>query len=192
MLRDEILAALAAEGDLSGFDLFPVPEAEARHSNLSNINSPTTSILLTLSTPSSLTSPYPPTVTPSTATQSTASAPVPVVPAPAASTAMANIPMLSRGDRSAPKFDPKQPCELRRYFDDLDFAFGRAAVTTDDVKKQHACRYVDVDTSELWETLAEYTDATKTYDEFKDAVYALIYYRRDKPYNNNYNKRRGR
>ena len=86
---------------------------------------------------------------------------------------MANIPMPSRGDRSAPKFDPKQPRELRRYFDDLDFAFGRAAVTTDDAKKQHACRYVDVDTSELWETLAEYTDATKTYDEFKEAIYAL-------------------
>ena len=81
--------------------------------------------------------------------------------------------MPSRGDRSAPKFDPKQPRELRRYFDDLDFAFGRAAVTTDEAKKQHTCRYVDVDTSELWETLEEYTDAAKTYDEFKEAVYAL-------------------
>ena len=47
--------------------------------------------------------------------------------------------MPSRSDRSAPKFDPKQPRELHQYFDDLDFAFGRAAVTTDDTKKQHAC-----------------------------------------------------
>jgi hypothetical protein len=84
---------------------------------------------------------------------------------------MANIPMPSRGDRSALKFDPKQPRELRRYFDDLDFAFGHTAVTTDDAKKQHA--YVDVDTSEMWETLEEYTDATKMYDEFKEAIYTL-------------------
>jgi hypothetical protein len=81
--------------------------------------------------------------------------------------------MPSRGDRSAPKFDPKQPRELRRYFDDLDFAFTRAGVTDRGEMKQHACRYVDVDTTELWETLTEYTDATKTYDEFKAAVYAL-------------------
>ena len=86
---------------------------------------------------------------------------------------MANIPMPNRGDCSTPKFDPKQPRELHWYFDDLDFAFGCAAVTTDDAKKQHACRYVDIDTSELWETLTEYTDATKTYYEFKDAIYAL-------------------
>ena len=87
---------------------------------------------------------------------------------------MANpIPMPSRGNRSAPKFDPKQPRGLRRYFDDLDFAFGRAGVTDVHEMKQHACRYVDVDTSELWETLEAYTDVTKTYDQFKDAVYAL-------------------
>ena len=81
--------------------------------------------------------------------------------------------MPSRGDRSAPKFDPKQPRELRRYFDDLDFAFTRAGVTDRGEMKQHACRYVDVDTTELWETLTEYTDLTKTYDEFKITVYAL-------------------
>jgi hypothetical protein len=81
--------------------------------------------------------------------------------------------MPCRGDRSAPRFDPKQPRELRRYFDDLDFAFARAAVTDQAEKKGHACRYVDVDTSELWETLVEFTDVTKTYDEFKSAVYEL-------------------
>ena len=39
--------------------------------------------------------------------------------------------------------------------------------------KQHACRYVDVDTSELQETLTEYMDPTKTYDEFKTVVHTL-------------------
>ena len=33
--------------------------------------------------------------------------------------------------------------------------------------KQHACRYIDVDTSEMQETLTEYMDPTKTYDELK-------------------------
>ena len=81
--------------------------------------------------------------------------------------------MPSRGDRSAPKFDPKQPCELRQYFDDLDFVFTCAGVTDRTKIKQHACHYVDVDTTELWETLTEYTDATKSYDEFQTAVHTL-------------------
>ena len=85
------------------------------------------STLSTPSTPSSLTPlPYPPTATPSTATQSTVSAPVPVAPAPVINAAMANIPMPSRGDRSALKYNPKQLRKLRRYFNDLDFAFGHA------------------------------------------------------------------
>ena len=83
------------------------------------------------------------------------------------------IPMPGRGDRSAPKFDPKQPRELRRYFADLDFVFNRAGVTNGEDMKQHACRYVDVDTSELWETLPEYSDAAKPYSDFRTAVYAL-------------------
>jgi hypothetical protein len=70
-------------------------------------------------------------------------------------------------------FDPKQPRGLRRYFDDLDFTFDRTGVTDVRETKQHTCRYVDVDTSELWETLEAYTDATKMYDQFKDAVYTL-------------------
>ena len=83
------------------------------------------------------------------------------------------IPMPGRGDHSAPRFDPKQPRELRRYFADLDFAFDRASVTDNADKKQHACRYVDVDTSELWETLAEFSDVLKSYEDFTKAVHAL-------------------
>jgi hypothetical protein len=81
--------------------------------------------------------------------------------------------MPGRGDRSAPKFDPKQPRELRHYFADLDFTFDRASITNETDKKKHACRYVDVDTSELWETLVEYTDITKPYEDFMKAVHTL-------------------
>ena len=40
-------------------------------------------------------------------------------------------------------------------------------------KKKHACRFIDVDTSKLWETLTEFNDVTKTYVNFHQAVYAL-------------------
>jgi hypothetical protein len=83
------------------------------------------------------------------------------------------IPMPARGDRSAPRFDPHQPRELRRYFADLDFAFGRAGITDLTEKKQHACRFVDVDTADLWESIAEYSDDQKSYAEFVQAVHSL-------------------
>ena len=83
------------------------------------------------------------------------------------------IAMPSRGDRSAPQFDTKHPRELRRYFSDLEYCFGRAQITDEAEKKKHACRFVDVDTSELWESLAEFADITKTYDEFCKAIHAL-------------------
>jgi hypothetical protein len=76
------------------------------------------------------------------------------------------IPMPGRGDRSAPKFNPKQPRELCRYFADLDFTFDRASITDEADKKKHTCRYVNVDTSELWETLVEYTKVAKSYEDF--------------------------
>ena len=83
------------------------------------------------------------------------------------------IAMPARGDRSAPKFDPKQPRELRRYFTDLNFHIGRAAAMTDEAKKSHACRFVDVDTSELWESLPEFTDQNSNFEAFIKAIYAL-------------------
>lgn len=81
--------------------------------------------------------------------------------------------MPSRGDRSAPTFDPKQPRELRRYFGDLEFLFNKCGITDQAIMKKNACRYVDIDTSELWETLPEYTDATKTYENLRKAIHAL-------------------
>ena len=81
--------------------------------------------------------------------------------------------MPARGDRSAPRFDPQQPRELRRYFADLDFVLSRAGVLDIAEKKKHACRYVDVDTADLWESIGEYSDVQKTYEEFIKAVQSL-------------------
>ena len=39
--------------------------------------------------------------------------------------------------------------------------------------KQHAIRFIDVDTSELWESMPSYSDNTITFQEFVKAVHAL-------------------
>ena len=39
--------------------------------------------------------------------------------------------------------------------------------------KKHAVRFVNCDTAELWEILPEFANATKSYQEFVDAVYKL-------------------
>ncbi|KAJ7831041.1 hypothetical protein B0H13DRAFT_1578685, partial [Mycena leptocephala] len=81
--------------------------------------------------------------------------------------------MPARGDRNAPQFDSQKPRELLRYFSDLQYLFGRANVTDSTEKKQHATRFLTVEDQDIWETLDEFTDASKSYDEFKRAVLSL-------------------
>jgi len=81
--------------------------------------------------------------------------------------------MPARGDQSAPQFNPQQPQELRCYFADLNFVFSRAGIIDVAEKKKHACRYVDVDTADLWESIGEYSNVQKTYEEFIKAVQSL-------------------
>ncbi|KAF8179068.1 hypothetical protein K438DRAFT_1769196 [Mycena galopus ATCC 62051] len=71
--------------------------------------------------------------------------------------ATAAVPMPARGDRNAPQFDSRKPHELRRYFSDLEFLFDRSSVNDDTEKKKHATRFF-------------FSDATKTYADFKAAV----------------------
>lgn len=78
--------------------------------------------------------------------------------------------MPARGDRSAPSFDPTKPRELRRYFDDLEFLFTIAEVVEDSDMKKHTLRYVSLDVADIWETLPEFSDATKSYKDLKTAI----------------------
>jgi hypothetical protein len=80
--------------------------------------------------------------------------------------------MLPRGHSSTPKFTPDVPRELVRYFKELELLFGPAQVVDDTERKKHACRYVDIDTADLWEAIPEF-DITKTFDEFKTAIFKL-------------------
>ncbi|KAF7348977.1 hypothetical protein MVEN_01418600 [Mycena venus] len=61
--------------------------------------------------------------------------------------------MPARGDRNAPQFDSSKPHELRRYFTDLEYLLGRAAVTDDTEMKKHATRFLSVEDQEIWEGL---------------------------------------
>jgi hypothetical protein len=83
------------------------------------------------------------------------------------------IAMPARGDRSAPHFDPRQPRELRRYFADLVYHFARSDVVDDQEKKRQACRYVDIDTAELWEWCPDFSDTAKSFPDFVHAIHRL-------------------
>jgi len=86
---------------------------------------------------------------------------------------MATVPktMPARGHATAPKFISSQPRELPRYFNELNNLFQDANITDKGIKKAQACRYVDIDESELWQALPDYT--LKTYKDWKKAVLAL-------------------
>jgi hypothetical protein len=80
--------------------------------------------------------------------------------------------MPPRGHSSAPKFTPDVPRELQCYFKELELLFGPVQVVDDTEKKKHACRYIDIDTADLWEASPEF-DVTKTFNEFKSAIFKL-------------------
>ena len=80
--------------------------------------------------------------------------------------------MPPRGHRTAPTFSADQPRELHRYFQELNDLFTDCQVVDDQAKKQYACRYLDIDSAELWESLPEY-QAMNTFAQFVTAVYKL-------------------
>jgi hypothetical protein len=80
--------------------------------------------------------------------------------------------MPPRGHGSAPKFTPDVPRELQCYFKELELLFGPAQVVNDTEKKKHACRYIDINTVDLWEAIPEF-DVTKTFNKFKSAIFKL-------------------
>src|SRR5882762_5891247 len=83
------------------------------------------------------------------------------------------ITMPARFDRLAPRFDPSRPQELRRYFADLTEYLTQANIKEEQEKKRYACRYVEIDTEELWTSLLEYSDRAKSFSDFVLAIYRL-------------------
>ncbi|KAI0369226.1 hypothetical protein BV20DRAFT_946358, partial [Pilatotrama ljubarskyi] len=82
-------------------------------------------------------------------------------------------PMPARGHTTALTFDPSQPRTLRRFFQDIETLFERSGVETDPARKSWVVRYLPIDVSDLCESLPEYANEDKTYEDFKKAVIAL-------------------
>ncbi|KAI9060949.1 hypothetical protein FKP32DRAFT_1576974, partial [Trametes sanguinea] len=82
-------------------------------------------------------------------------------------------PMPARGHTTAPTFDPAQPRTLRRFFQDIETLFERSGIDADEARKSWVVRYLPIDVADLCESLPEFSDDAKTYDDFKAAVIAL-------------------
>src|ERR1700677_2572520 len=86
-----------------------------------------------------------------------------LTPSPAMATATT---MPARGHSSTPKFTADQPRELQCYFQELEILLDSTRIVDAQIMKKHACCYLDVDSAELWESIAEYA-APSIFDEFK-------------------------
>ncbi|VDC04559.1 unnamed protein product [Peniophora sp. CBMAI 1063] len=86
---------------------------------------------------------------------------------------MADRMIPARGASAAPKLDVKDPHTIRVFWRNLDFLFDSCRVNDDLEKKKHVTRLAPLSEVEIWEELAEFTDNTKTYNDFKKAVNEL-------------------
>ncbi|KZT00628.1 uncharacterized protein LAESUDRAFT_764461 [Laetiporus sulphureus 93-53] len=78
-----------------------------------------------------------------------------------------------RGDRAAPTFDPEHPRMLLRFFDNLEILFARCNITDETERKCWVCRYLTIDVADLIESLEEYSDVQRTFQDLKVAVQRL-------------------
>ncbi|KAH9162106.1 hypothetical protein EDB89DRAFT_666994 [Lactarius sanguifluus] len=74
---------------------------------------------------------------------------------------------------SAPVLDLSDPCEIWRYFDDLEFLFLKHRVSDDQEKKRAAVNYPSIAVERLWKTACAFSDPVRSYEDFKAEVIAL-------------------
>ncbi|EIN06902.1 hypothetical protein PUNSTDRAFT_15962, partial [Punctularia strigosozonata HHB-11173 SS5] len=79
--------------------------------------------------------------------------------------------MPARGDRSAPVF--KSAFDLPGYLEELERLFTEHGVTDERQKVDLAIRYLPYDEARVWRSTDSYTDATKSYADFKAEITAL-------------------
>jgi hypothetical protein len=84
------------------------------------------------------------------------------------------MPLPARHEHSAPSFDENRPEEVDRYFTDLDDLLTANGVAGNDECKQAAVKYLkEVSTEKLWKSSPAWSDATKTFAEFKREILRL-------------------
>ena len=71
-------------------------------------------------------------------------------------------------------FDQAQPQEITHFFNDLEVLFSWAQIISDTEKKKLVVYYTDFKTEQIWKSFTEFTSATASYQNFKDAI--LEYY----------------
>jgi len=80
--------------------------------------------------------------------------------------------MPARGHSTALTFTPEQPQVLCRYFDELKMLLAKCGIVDDQEKKKYSQIYVDIDTSDLWQSLPKH-NATSSFADFIKAVFEL-------------------
>ncbi len=78
-----------------------------------------------------------------------------------------------RREESAPVLDLTDPCEIPRYFDDLEFLFLKHRISDAQEKKRAAVNYPSVAVERLWKTARAFGDPVRSYEDFKAEVIAL-------------------
>jgi hypothetical protein len=69
---------------------------------------------------------------------------------------MASTFMPAHGHSTALKFNLNHLRKLQHYFEELEMLFDTCEISNNQLKKQHACHYVDIESTELWEWIPEY------------------------------------
>lgn len=82
------------------------------------------------------------------------------------------IPMPTRYDRHAPKFDSANPRTLERYIEDIGHLFDRANIVDSQAKKVYFTSYVSIQEQDIFEGLAEFA-VERSYEAFVEAVRKL-------------------
>ncbi|RPD58905.1 hypothetical protein L226DRAFT_445784, partial [Lentinus tigrinus ALCF2SS1-7] len=81
--------------------------------------------------------------------------------------------MPPRGSAGAPSFNPNSDVRsIIGFFEDLEYCFEQAGVDSPREKKDHAVRYAPDTEKNIWRSYLEFTDADKTWKDFKNAVLA--------------------
>ncbi len=78
-----------------------------------------------------------------------------------------------RHKESVPILDLTDPCEIPRYFDDLEFLFLKHCISDAQEKKRAAVNYPSVAVERLWKTARTFGDPMCSYEDFKAEVIAL-------------------
>jgi hypothetical protein len=75
-----------------------------------------------------------------------------------------------KGDRTAPTFDPASPHTLLQYLAQVDCLLPQSRIDNPKECKDYVISFIEPDLQDLWEAFPEYSDATKTFDDFKEAL----------------------